>query len=136
MDSTNRKSLSKVRLEQAKEFLKDAKFSVTNGGYKTAANRSYYTVFHSMRAVLALDGIDRKKHSAVISEFRKLYIKTKIFPNEMSDMITQLFYIRINSDYEDFYVVSKKEVKQQIANAEFFIREIEKYLKDKIKSSK
>jgi uncharacterized protein (UPF0332 family) len=33
-----------------------------------------------MRAVQALDGFDSKKHSGVISAFRKDYIKTGIFP--------------------------------------------------------
>ncbi len=84
-----------------------------------------------MRAVLAFDGIDRKKHSSLISEFRKLYIKTKIFDENMSDIITKLFYMRINSDYEDFYVVSKEEVEQQLKNAKYFVKEIEKYLKIK-----
>ena len=47
---------------------------------KGAANRSYYAIFHAMRAVLALDGIDMKRHSGVMSEFRRLYIKTGILP--------------------------------------------------------
>ena len=43
-------------------------------------HRSYYAIFHAMRAVLALDGIDMKRHSGVMSEFRRLYIKTGILP--------------------------------------------------------
>ena len=74
MDLTNKKFLSKARIKQAKDFLKDAKILIVTGGYKTVANRSYYAIFHAMRAVLAFDGIDRKKHSALISEFRKCYI--------------------------------------------------------------
>lgn len=47
--------------------------------YDTAANRSYYAIFHAARVVLALDGQDYKKHSGVISNFQKNYIKTGIF---------------------------------------------------------
>ena len=39
--------------------------------YRSAANRAYYAIFHAMRAVLALDGVDMKHHSGIISEFRK-----------------------------------------------------------------
>ena len=131
MDLTNKKEISKVRIKQAKEFLNDAKTVIVTGGYKTVANRSYYAIFHAMRAVLAFDGIDRKKHSSLISEFRKLYIKTKVFNDNMSDIITKLFYIRINSDYEDFFVISKREIEQQLKNAEYFVNEIEKFLKIK-----
>ena len=79
MDLTNKINLSKVRLEHAKDSLLDAQEALKSERYKNAANRSYYAIFHAMRAVLALDGIDRKKHSGVISDFRKLYIKTNIF---------------------------------------------------------
>ena len=37
--------------------------------YRSANNRAYYSIFHAIRSVLALDGFDSKKHSGVISEF-------------------------------------------------------------------
>ena len=135
MEIIDKISLSKIRLEYAKESLGAAEDLLKLERYKDAANRSYYAVFHSMRAVLAFDGIDRKKHSSVMAEFRKLYIKTNIFPNKMSDMITSLFEIRINSDYMDFYILPKKDVKEQIKNAKFFIKEVEKFLKAKYKQN-
>lgn len=48
------------------------------GDYKTVANRSYYAVFSAMRAVLALDSFDSKKHSGIIAEFRRRYLKNEI----------------------------------------------------------
>ena len=81
-----------------------------------------------MRAILALDGIDMKHHSGIISEFRRLYIKTGVFDTELSTIISALFDIRTESDYDDFYVISKQEVKEQIANAELFYNEIKEYL--------
>lgn len=130
------KNLSKVRIEHAKVDLFAAEQLLKVEVYKAAANRSYYAIFHAMRAVLALNGIDRSKHIGVISEFRRLYIKTKIFSKEISNIITLLFYVRTESDYNDFYIISKKEVKQQIENAKFFIKEVEKYLKTKYKTLK
>ena len=71
--------------------------------YKSAANRSYYAVFHAMRAVLAFDEIDMKHHSGIISEFRRRYIKTGIFETRMSEIISVLFDVRTDSDYDDFF---------------------------------
>ena len=34
------------------------------------------------------------------------------------------------SDYDDYYILSKEEVKEQIKNAEKFYTEIEQYLKN------
>ena len=96
--------------------------------YKGAANRSYYAVFHAIRSVMAIDGTDMKHHSGVIAEFRRRYIKTGEFRKELSDIISAVFDIRTGSDYNDFYVVSKKEVTEQIENARVFVSEITDYL--------
>lgn len=66
------KSISKIRIERAVEFYGDAVALYKEGRYRSGASRLYFSVFHAMRAVLALDGIDRKHHSGVISEFRRL----------------------------------------------------------------
>lgn len=119
-----------MRLDTAKERITYAKEILNIGDYKTVANRSYYAVFSAMRAVLALDNVDSKKHSGIISEFRRRYIKTGIFPKEFSFFIDELVEIRQGSDYDDFYIVSKEEVENQLDNAEQFVDEIEKYLNE------
>lgn len=70
----------------------------------------------------------QKKHSGVIAEFRKNYLKTEILPKDLSLTIDELVEVRQGSDYDDFYIISKNEVEQQLLNAEIFVNEIEKYL--------
>ena len=123
--------LALYRLEKAKKDLSDAKKTLELEMYDTAANRSYYAIFHAARAVLALDGQDYKRHSGVISSFQKDYIKTEIFDKQMSNIIKNAFDMRTESDYEDFYIIPKEDVKLQVAEAEFFITNIENYLKNK-----
>lgn len=84
-----------------------------------------------MRSVLAFDGIDMKHHSGIISEFRKRYIKTGVFDTKMSTIISVLFNVRQDSDYDDFFVISKSEVVKQISSAEYFLDQIKKYLETK-----
>ena len=120
--------LSKARLEQAGDCLRAAKTLLGIEDFKGAANRSYYAVFHGMRAVLALDGIDRKHHSGIITEFRRMYIKTKVFREELSEIIHAQSEYRTSSDYDDFFIISKAEVVEQIENAEIFLSEISAYL--------
>ena len=122
------KDLSVLRFEHAAECLDAAKNLYACANYKSAANRSYYAVFHAMRSVLSLDRIDMKHHSGVISEFRKLYIKTGLFDSRLSQIISVLFDLRNDSDYDDFFTVTEEEVAEQISNAEYFLGEIKKYL--------
>jgi uncharacterized protein (UPF0332 family) len=81
-----------------------------------------------MRAVLAFDKIDMKHHSGIIAEFRRLYIKTGIFDAELSKIISALSDSRTDSDYDDFYIVSKEEVSEQIKDAEYFLDVIKKFV--------
>ena len=123
------KELSNYRLEKAVESLVAAKSLLVLEQYPTAASSSYFCVFHCIRSVLALNSVDFKKHSAVISYFRENYIKTGKLETKLSDIIGTLFKIRSQSDYEDFFIISKEDVAQQIKNAEYFLAQIKEYLK-------
>ena len=87
MPDQTKADLSKYRLQKASEALVSAKREFDAGDYATANNRAYYCVFHLMRAVLALDGEDYKKHSAVIARFTQNYLKTEILPRDYSKLI-------------------------------------------------
>ena len=122
------KDISKYRYEKAVQCLETSKAMIALNDYKSAANRSYYCVFHAMRSVLALDNVDFGNHGQVMGYFRREYIKTKTFPVKLSDTLTVLFDVRNKSDYDDFYVISKEDVTNQLQLAEFFLGEVRKYL--------
>jgi len=124
--------LAKFRLHQARVSLQAAMAALD---FQTAANRSYYCIFYAMRAVQALDRFDSKKHSGVIDNFRKDYIRTGIFSVEFSDIIGDAFRVRLESDYEDFYLISKEEVAAQVENAVKFLEAVEKYIGERIQST-
>lgn len=129
MPDETRMSLAKRRLEKAHECYEDAYNTIKSGSYNNAANRAYYSIFHAMRAVLALDDFDSKKHSGIIAAFRQRYIKTGIFPVKYSETIELAFKIRSKSDYDDFYIISKSEVFEQIDNAKEFLDAITEHIK-------
>jgi len=120
--------LAVARLEQAAECLRDAEDDIAKSAFKSAANRSYYCIYHSIRSVLALDRFDSKKHSSVINAFSMNYIKTKIFPLEYSKVIGNAFRVRNNSDYDEFYAVSKSEVLTQVENARKLLMAVKEYI--------
>lgn len=128
MQFEDKVSLSKVRLDTAKNCLRDSQILINSESFKASANRSYYAVFHAMRAVLVFDEFDSKKHSGIISEFRKRYIKTGVLSTEISKIIDIQFSVRSHSDYDDFYVISKNESINQLHEAEKMVSEVEKYL--------
>ena len=84
-----------------------------------------------MRAVNILDGFDSSKHSGVIAFFNQNYVKTEIFPKDLSKIIKSASGERESADYLDFFIASKADAEEQIKNAEVFINYIKKYLIEK-----
>ena len=72
------RELAGYRMERAREMLDAAKDNLEIGQFKTSLNRSYYAIFHAMRAANILKGFDSSKHSGVKSYFSKEYIKELI----------------------------------------------------------
>lgn len=120
--------LSRYRLSKASETLATAKRDLNAADYASANNRAYYCIFHAMRAVIAMDGEDYKKHSAVISRFTINYLKTEVLPRDFSKLITNASLIRNRSDYEDFYICSIEDTQKLVSGAEAFLHSISDYL--------
>ena len=129
-DDVNPSALANYRLERAKQDLSDAKYCYKDKRYLNANNRAYYSIFHSIRAVLALERIDFKKHKDVLAYFNQHYIKTEKFPKIMSKKISQANAMREDSDYDDEFVPSEEMTKIQIETAEEMINLVEKYIKN------
>ena len=128
MPDITRIDLSRYRLQKAKEMLASAKRDMDAKDYASANNRAYYAIFHAMRAVLALDGEDYKKHSAVIARFTLNYLKPEILPREYSKLISNASLIRNRSDYEDFYTCSVADTNALFSGAKAFCADVENYL--------
>jgi uncharacterized protein (UPF0332 family) len=120
--------LSKYRLQKAKGDLQAAKLLFEQDHFAQSINRSYYAIFHSVRALLAFDKFDSRKHSGIISFFDKEYIKSEKLDKLLSKILHSAEEIRINSDYDDFFIATKEDAEKQINNAITFRNEIEIYL--------
>lgn len=124
------KELSKHRIEQAREDLEAGKLLYKEKFYKSANNRAYYSIFHSIKAVLALEPIDFKRHKDVIAYFNKNYVSTEIFPKKLGHKIAEATTIREDSDYDDEFIVKAEETQKQIDTAERLLELVEKYVRE------
>ncbi len=124
--------LSNYRLNKADENIEAAKVLLGSKHFSESINRSYYAIFHSLRALLAYDEFDSKKHSGIISYFNQHYVKVNKFSKEFSVILNQAFMIRNKSDYDDYYIASKQEAIDQIKKAEMFVNEIKRYISNEI----
>ena len=108
-------------MEKAFERLDAAKILLESSLWNDAINRSYYAVFSGARSLLALFGLDRKKHSGVISLFNRCFVKTDILPKKFSKIITTAKEGRESSDYADFVEHTQEEAQTQYEEAKEFL---------------
>ena len=90
-------TLCRYRLERAKEDLQAARVNYSSGLFKASINRSYYAIFHSIRAVNILDGFDASKHSSVIAHFNWHYVHTGEFDREIYRLLMEPIALEKNA---------------------------------------
>lgn len=122
------RDLTKYRLDTAAERLTVSKEMIAGGHFKDSINRSYYAIFSAARALLSERYVDFKKHSAVISYFRREYIKTGLLDVKFSSYIGDAFRARQYSDYDDFVIVSREQAETQYQHAVEFVEAVKIYL--------
>jgi len=119
-----------IILERAKDFLKDAEVLYEEERYDAVPNRAYYCLFTAVRALLFSQNTFAKTHSGAHAKFRELFIKTGKLPPLLSQVLTELFDLRQQVDY-DFEVDIEKEVaKEIIENADHFLEETIRFLSE------
>lgn len=131
MDKETVESFSRYRLQKAKDTLNTSEFILKElKDYTGANNRAYYAIFYAIRAVLALENKDFKRHKDVIAYFNKEYINTEIFPKKIGRKIAQAQRIREDSDYDDEYEPSYEKTQSQIDTAKELIELVDRYLEN------
>ena len=128
----NKTALMEYRLDMAKEQLSSSKILLEAGNFKDSIGRSYYAMFTATRALLALDCVDFSKHTGVISYFQKEYVKTGIVDKMYSKFLSEAFQIRNNTDYADFFIVSKEDAEEQYKRAEEYISAMSGCIESKV----
>ena len=116
------------RLLVAKEDLDAAYLTFEAGQYRAANNRAYYSIFHTICAVLAKEGVAFKRHKDTLSYFNKNYVQPEIFPRELGRKIVKAEENRHASDYDTFYIASKEITAEQIDTAAKILNMAEAYL--------
>lgn len=120
--------LSRHRFGRAREELQTAELLLRSHSCRQSINRSYYAIFHAIRAVNALDGFDSSKHSGVIAHFNREYVKTGLFEKEASKIIRGASELREQADYEDFYSATEEEAASVLDGARLFIDKVGEFL--------
>ena len=116
-------------IKRARRYLKSAEILLKEGDFESCVSRAYYAMFYSAEALLLTKGLSFSSHRGVISAFGEHFVKTGIFPKEMSRELHRAFEKRQLGDYEYTFVISKSEAEEMLEKGEEFVKKIVQYLK-------
>lgn len=117
-------------MDYAHRALRTARLAFGDGDWVGAINRAYYAIFYAANAVLELEGLERSKHSHVLSLFRQMHVKSGQIETEFSDIYGQAFQSRNQGDYERTKFPEKSQAENAIEGAERFVARIGKLLRE------
>ncbi|MGV3604174.1 MAG: HEPN domain-containing protein [Dyadobacter fermentans] len=117
-------------VEKSLDCLKKAKLCYSGEMYDVALNRAYYSIFHSIQALLTSIGASlNKSHTGTHNAFHKDFIATGLIPRQHGVALKRLFEQRQFGDY-DYEEVKEEEAAEGIADAEKFVLAAVQYLKE------
>lgn len=118
-------------IKSAEKYLKSAKLLFEDEDHEPSVSRAYYAMFYSTEAILLTKGLSLPSHKGVISAFGEHFVKSGIFPKEMSKELNRAFEKRQLGDYEYTFVISKGEAGEILEEGKIFVNEIVQYLKER-----
>lgn len=118
-------------LERSRVYIRSSRLLLKHKDYESSVSRAYYAMFYSVEALLLSKDLSFSSHKAVIAAFGEHFVKSGIFRKELSKALIRAFEKRQISDYEYTFVITEKETKDLIKDAEVFLNSISEYLKGK-----
>ncbi|MBW8049913.1 MAG: HEPN domain-containing protein [Cytophagales bacterium] len=129
----------KILIDKSKREFSDAELLFKNESYEGSVSRCYYSIFHAAQAALLTNNIDPFgfQHKTIVSKFGELFIKTGIFPKDMSKYFIDTKDKREEADYDSVVgFISKEEAATKIENGKEFNQTIENYIQKEMKKEK
>jgi uncharacterized protein (UPF0332 family) len=129
MDARQLESIQ-LRLGLARDKLILARKLTVDGYYNDAVSKAYYAMFYASRALLLAVGEDPHKHTGVVSLFGAHFVKTGKTDGKFGRTLAVAKRLREESDYDERKHATKEEAEQAIADADEFIREVQRLLEE------
>ena len=124
-EERERRALSLRRLRRARDHLKSARDLLAADDFADSVSRSYYAVFQAARALLALEGLESRKHSRVVSLFNRHFVKSGRVEKQIGTVLKDAWRQRELADYSDVAEFTRDEAERLLRDAEVFLATIE-----------
>jgi uncharacterized protein (UPF0332 family) len=131
VNDTNKKKNAKIELKKGSDARLAAQNLFEDGLYGDSISRIYYAAFHFVTSLLFTVGLEARSHQGLLKLFDQHFVKTKIFPPELSKILRRAKKLREESDYRHTFVFTKEETADELEQIGMLLDRLEKHLKEK-----
>ena len=117
-----------ANLERAEASIQAAKDLATGGYYDFVASRAYYAAFYAATALLLCEEMEFSKHSGVIGNIHREFVKTGKLDKRYGKDLNWLFELRGVGDYGATIHVSQQDAEKAIRVAEEFLGAVKRLI--------
>ncbi|QRR02093.1 HEPN domain-containing protein [Dyadobacter sandarakinus] len=114
-------------LAKSLRFLTDAQNALERDRYDFAINRSYYSMFHSVQALLFTKSIQTRAYGKAHNAFNKKLVFTGEMSGDLGAILKKTFKKSQQADYS-YAKMEKADAMEAFANAEIFFCATVQYL--------
>jgi uncharacterized protein (UPF0332 family) len=115
-------------LRKARRSLENARRSFAADDFDFAASRAYYAMFYAAEALLLSRGLSFSKHSAVIAEVNRVFVRAGELPEAHAAALRDALEQRQIADYHFQDPFPARIAAEVIERAESFLRDAGAYL--------
>jgi uncharacterized protein (UPF0332 family) len=112
----------------ADQALNTAQVNLDAGDFRATVNRAYYATFYAASAMLLTRGLERRKHSGVISAFREHFVKPGRIEAEYSNFYGEALTVREDADYAFEIPIDRDVAEIALRQASRFVQRMREYL--------
>ena len=115
-------------LKKADEYLRAAEHEFNGEFYARSISTSYYAMFYAATAALESIGVERAKHSGVISAFGEHFVKTGKISGEFGRVFRLTMDDRERSEYDNLPVIDRDLAQTRLVDARRFVEAVTQHL--------
>ena len=124
MTEEGRRESARTELDLADEELRAAEGLLRDGVPRIAIARTYFAVFHALRAQLYAEGFEPRTHAGAQHLFNLHFVRTGRYEPATSRLIARLQKYREDADYAPAFVVDEAGAREDLDAAHRFVERV------------
>lgn len=118
LQEDERKAIVEYRIEKADTAFSEAKKVIEIELWNISANRLYYCLYYIFSALFICKGLTPHTHKGVIILIHQKLVKTGLISQEEGALVSRMYALRQEGDYEDFEDLTEEEIMQKLPKVE------------------